>query len=210
MFLIREQVSTYGAENTTDLVILTAIVGSQKVAERLLKAHGSLYQLSIIKSVDTFMQVEGVTETRAVRLVCALELVNRVNTQRLQPGSLLNGSRDVFHHFHDRLRDERKEKMFAVLFDGKHKIIGERLISIGSLNISIVHPREIFKPAISASADSILLVHNHPSGDPAPSREDIYTTKRLVDCGKMVGISVLDHIIVGNGCYVSFIEQKLM
>lgn len=85
-----------------------------------------------------------------------------------------------------------------------------RSLSWGSLNFSIVHPREVFAPAIKDAAESILLLHNHPSGDPTPSKEDIQVTKRLCDVGKMVGIEILDHVVVGSGSYVSFVEQKLM
>ena len=104
---------------------------------------------------------------------------------------------------------EKREKFFAILLDSKHRVIREELVSVGSLNFSIVHPREVFRSAIRESAESMVLIHNHPTNDPTPSKEDIQVTKRIREVGELIGIEVLDHIIIGEG-YVSFREQNLM
>lgn len=143
-------------------------------------------------------------------VVSIFEIARRFCAEEKFAGEILNSSNQVFSYFHEKLRDQKKEKFFSILLDCKHKIIREELVSVGSLNLSIVHPREVFALAIREAAESILLVHNHPSGDPSPSKEDIFVTQRLVEVGKLVGIEVLDHIIIGNGSYVSFLEQNLM
>jgi DNA repair protein RadC len=152
----------------------------------------------------------GISTSNARKLKLVLELAKRISVPALQQGESLESSTKVFEHFHEMLRDEKKEKFYAVLLDCKHRIIGKELISVGALNISIVHPREVFRAAIRAAACSIILIHNHPSGDPNPSQEDVHVTKRLVGVGKTVGIEILDHIIIGRNCYFSFLERGYM
>jgi DNA repair protein RadC len=116
----------------------------------------------------------------------------------------------VFRHFHERLRDRKKEVFLTLLLDAKNRVLREIQVSEGSLNASIVHPREVFAPVIRESAAAVLFVHNHPSGDPTPSREDLELTGRLREAGTLMGVRVLDHIIIGNGRYMSFADQGLM
>jgi DNA repair protein RadC len=116
----------------------------------------------------------------------------------------------VFSHFHERLRDRKKEVFLTLLLDSKNRILREIQVSEGSLNTSIVHPREVFQPVIRESAAAVLFVHNHPSGDPAPSREDLELTSRLRDAGALMGVRVLDHIIIGSGRYVSLADRGLL
>jgi DNA repair protein RadC len=116
----------------------------------------------------------------------------------------------VFDYLHHEFRDSRKEHFLALLLDGRNRIIRRVQISEGSLNQSIVHPREVFSPAVRESAAAVILVHNHPSGDPAPSAEDIAITRRLREAGEIMGIRVLDHIIVGDGDFTSFVERGLL
>ena len=116
----------------------------------------------------------------------------------------------MFEHYHLSYRDLRKEYFMALLLDGKNRLIREVRISEGSLNQSIVHPREVFSPAVRESAAAVILVHNHPTGDPAPSREDIEITRRLKEAGDIIGVKVLDHIIIGDGAYLSFSSQGML
>lgn len=118
-------------------------------------------------------------------------------------------SGDAFNWFRN-MRDETKEVFAALHLDTKNQIICADIVSVGSLSASIVHPREVFKTALLSSASAIIFVHNHPSGDPTPSREDIDITKRLKECGDLLGIRVLDHIVVGDGRYVSFADRGMM
>lgn len=124
---------------------------------------------------------------------------------RKQPPSV-KAPRDVYKLMHDRMQKLDREHFFALLLTTKNTVLSVELVSIGSLNASIVHPREILKPAIAVSAASIILVHNHPTGDPTPSREDIEFTRRFAKCGELMGIELLDHIVMGNGQFQSLKE----
>jgi len=108
------------------------------------------------------------------------------------------------------MRDLRKEQFWAILLDGKNRVLREERVSEGSLTASLVHPREVFAPAIRESAGAFVFVHNHPSGDPTPSVEDVEITRRLCSVADLVGIRVLDHVVVGDGAYVSFLERGLL
>lgn len=138
-----------------------------------------------------------------------LEFAKYVPCKGLAEYSYCKSSQAVYEHF-CYLESEKKEFFYVLHLDVKCSIVKKELISIGSLNISIVHPREVFASAIRECACHILLVHNHPSGDPSPSQEDFNLTQRLCQVGLLVGIDVLDHIVIGNGSYVSFAERRLM
>ncbi len=119
----------------------------------------------------------------------------------------LRNSVDIFKAFRERFEKADREEFLVLLLDGKNKLLGFNLVSLGSLTSSLVHPREVFKPAILANAAAIILLHNHPSGDPIPSAEDIALTKRLREVGEIHGIQVLDHVIIGDGRYISFVDD---
>jgi len=127
---------------------------------------------------------------------------------QIKEGDGFSCSRQIYDHY-KKLIAEKQEHFCVVFLDNKHKIIEDRTITIGTLNQSLVHPREVFAPAIELRAGSIVLVHNHPSGDTKPSKQDIDITKRLQEAGKIIGIQVLDHIIVGNG-YFSFVDEQII
>jgi DNA repair protein RadC len=130
--------------------------------------------------------------------------------ERLAPGRPLKSSGDIFAAFHPRLRDLKKERFLSVLVDAKNRVLREDLISVGTLTASIVHPREVFAPAIREGANGLLLIHNHPSGDPDPSPEDLEVTRRLCAAGELLGIRILDHIVIGDGTYASFLERGIL
>ena len=122
----------------------------------------------------------------------------------------IRGPDDVVAFVGRKLRKEGREHFLVLLLNARHEAIGKETVSIGSLNASIVHPREVFKPAVLASAASVVLVHNHPSGDPEPSEEDLTITKRLVEAGELLGIGVLDHVIIAARGIVSFRSRQLL
>jgi DNA repair protein RadC len=132
-----------------------------------------------------------------------------VRERRQGYGSLrhVRSAQDVFDAFRDRFAASDREEFLAVILDGRNRIAGFNLISIGTLTSSLVHPREVFKPAILASAAALVLVHNHPSGDPEPSAEDRALTSRLQQAGELLGIRILDHVVVGDGRFRSFAEE---
>jgi len=205
---IRERVAAYGLENMRESELLALLLGGQEVASTILARFENLRKLAGA-SLQELQAVHGIGPVKALEIKACFELAKRFHQVHLRPGIILNSSEQVFAYYHEKLRDQKQEKFFVILLDSKHRIIREELVSVGSLNFSVVHPREVFSPAIREAAGSILLVHNHPSGDPVPSREDIQLTYRLIEVGKVVGIDVLDHIVIGDNCYTSFLEQKL-
>ena len=129
---------------------------------------------------------------------------------RGKPPAPIRGPEDALHIVRPRFKNQQREIFVVVLLNARHEVMSVEIVSIGSVNASIVHPREVFKPAIMQSAASVLLAHNHPSGDPEPSEEDLSITKRLVQCGELLGISVLDHVIVATRGFTSFRERQLL
>ena len=157
--------------------------------------------------LEEICTIPGVGPAKAAQLKAAIELGRRAITAPLSTGFRVTSSADLFKHFHPRLRNLRHEIFTTILLDAKNAIIREVIVSEGSLTHSIVHPREVFQLAIRESAASIILLHNHPSGDPMPSQEDRLLTTRLIAGGQLLGIRVLDHLVIGDGRYVSFADQ---
>ncbi|MCL6580053.1 MAG: DNA repair protein RadC [Firmicutes bacterium] len=159
-------------------------------------------------SLEELGRVPGVGPAKAVALKAALELGRRVaNATTVRRA--VRSPEDVSNLVMEDMRYLDREQFRIVLLDSKNHVLGVRTVSVGSLSASIVHPREIFKEAIARSSAAIILVHNHPSGDPTPSREDVEVTRRLVEAGKLLGIEVLDHVVVGDNRYVSLKEKGI-
>jgi DNA repair protein RadC len=149
----------------------------------------------------------GFSPAAIERLAALFEFAKRFAEREFRVGVAFRGSGDVYHHFRERLAAERVEHFYAVLLDNKHRKLRDVLLSKGSLTASIVHPRDAFLPVIRYSAAALIFVHNHPSGDPTPSKEDLAITRRLCDVGDILGVRVLDHVVIGNGRYVSFVDD---
>ena len=158
-------------------------------------------------TIAELCEFKGIGVAKAAQIMAAMEIARRFSSERLEDGIPFRSSRDVFNHFHERLRDKKKEIFIVLLLDGKNRRIKDITVSQGSLTASLVHPREVFNPVVRESAASIILVHNHPSGDPQPSVEDREITARLKDVGDLLGIKVLDHVIIGSGRYMSFADE---
>ena len=147
------------------------------------------------------MDIKGIGVAKASKLIAAFELSKRVNSGKIV-GKEVNGAADIANYYMERLRDLKKEHFYALLLDSKNRIIKEQLISVGTLNSSLVHPREVFKEAIRNSANAIILVHNHASkGEVEASAEDLEITAKLKEVGNLLGIKVLDHIIIGENSW---------
>jgi len=186
--------------------LLETVAGNSCVRELV-----SEYQLSELSSMSRKeLRSHGVTPAAARRLACAFELGRRASKRSLEPGVLLATSGQIFDVYRERFRHEKKEHFVTLLVNGKNRLICEEMVSIGILTASLVHPREVFMSAIRHAAAGIILLHNHPSGDPEPSPEDHEVTTRLCAVGELVGIRVLDHLIVADGSYVSFLERGLI
>lgn len=178
-------------------------------ARALLSKFGSLRKLASA-GINEICEIKGIGPAKAATIMAALEIGKRMAQDQVRPGLTFRCSEDVYQCYHSSMRDRKKESFLAILLDAKNRVIREIEVSTGSLTASFVHPRELFNPAIKESAASMILIHNHPSGDPTPSREDIELTKRLREAGELLGIKVLDHIIIGDGHHVSLAEMGYM
>jgi len=175
------------------------------VALRLLGEFGDLVVMGRA-GVDEMRRVPGIGFARACQLVASFELGKRFARETRGSGVSIKAPKDVARLFMDEMKHYDREHFKAAFLNTKNQIIKVVTVSIGSLNASIVHPREILKPAIAASAASIVLVHNHPTGDPSPSREDVEFTRRFARCGELIGIELLDHIVIGADRFQSLKE----
>ncbi len=166
-------------------------------AQRLLREFGSLRTLAEA-SIEQLAKVRGIGQAKAVQLKASVELAKRVSRPPDGQPPLVETADDAAKLLRPVLVDKKKEHFVALLLDARHHLIRLSPIAVGSLSASLVHPRELFKEAIAASAAAVILAHNHPSGDPEPSDHDLVLTKRLVQAGRLLGIEVLDHLIVGS------------
>ena len=209
----RERLYHVGAADLSLQELLAIVIGRGTkegsalfLSYRLLEEFGDITSLCCA-GIDEFKKTPGIGFAGACQIVAAIELGKRCTRASATRGMSVRGPDAIAKLFMDEMKHYDKEHFKAALLDTKNQILKIVTVSIGSLNASIVHPREILKPAISASAASIILVHNHPTGDPAPSREDIEFTKRFAKCGELMGIQLLDHVIVGSGRYQSLKES---
>ena len=206
----RERLRHLGVRSLALDELLTLLVGSGgrggsgrtvaiRVAER---AGGSLARLAAL-DVGELEAVPGVGGATACRVLAALELGRRAAAEAQDPGTPVRGPADVFRRMGPRLRDLPQEEFHTLLLNSRHRVVREVLVTRGILDASLIHPREVFRPAVAEGASGVILVHNHPSGDPTPSPEDRAVTRQLGAAGRALGIPVLDHVVVGRGRYVS-------
>lgn len=158
-------------------------------------------------SVQEICTLKGIGPAKAAQIKAALEIGKRFAQEELKRGEPFRSSSEVFNHYREHLGGLKKEEFHVLLLDAKNRKIKDVRVSEGSLTSSLVHPREVFNPVIRESAAAVILVHNHPSGDPSPSQEDLHITRRLREIGEVMGVRVLDHVIVGKGKYVSFVDD---
>jgi DNA repair protein RadC len=161
-------------------------------------------------SVTELEKVKGIGPAKIAQMKASLEMARRLGSHKWESGQPLRSSEDVFHHFRHDLEKEKKELFYVILLNNKNKKLREVKISEGSLTASLVHPREVYNPVIRESAAAVIFVHNHPSGDPAPSQEDIEITRRLKEVGEVMGVRVLDHVVIGHDRYFSFSDRGML
>lgn len=207
----RERLLRFGPEALSTAELIAIILGSGTKEKPVLHlaqeiATQGLAQLSEA-TISELCQIKGVGEAKAIQLKAALNLGLRASRQTSLPKYLIRTPAHVYHLVKEELEKEKRELFMAILLDVKGCVISTQTISIGTLTSALVHPREVFYPAIRHKAVSIIVVHNHPSGDPTPSEEDYQVTKNLIEVGKLISIPVNDHIIIGNQSFVS-IRQK--
>ncbi len=202
-----------GPEGLSDAELLAIVLGRGSreenvidCSQRVLRESNLQYlaELSLPELTKQFSD----DEVKALKVSAMFELFRRTNRLKVHGFTTKIGcAEDVYHYFADRLADKKKEYFYCLCLDTKHRIIQETLVSVGILDASLIHPREVFSPAIKACAHAVILVHNHPSGEAEPSANDTEVTKLLKEAGRMLGIEVLDHIIIGKDGYASLKEK---
>ena len=209
----RERLKSYGADRLTNRELLAIIINSGSkqfssidCANQVLKLVNQLRDLRHL-TLPELLSVNGIGEKKALTILAVIELAKRMHSNTVLDKIEINEPQDVADYLMEKLRYLKQEHFVALLLNTKNQIIHEQSIFIGSLNMSIVHPRDLLREAVKHSAASIVIAHNHPSGDPTPSLEDIKTTKRLLYCCDLMGIDLLDHIIIGDGEFISLFED---
>ncbi len=212
----RERLLKLGSEALSAQEILALILGRgikgesvMVTSQRLLSRFGNLKGVADA-SMEELTQTRGIGPAKAAQIKAALELSKRLEADVGEnPKPILKSPEDVAAAVKSQLKGKKKEHFLVLCLDTRNRLINCRPVSIGSLDTSIVHPREVFKEAVSSSAASVIFVHNHPSGDPEPSKEDVELTKRLAKVGEIIGIDVLDHIIVCDKSYLSLKAKNM-
>lgn len=213
----REKLSLRGAQSLSDaeliaILLRTGTKGKSviSISQEIINREKNLAQLAL-KNLADLKKIPGIGNDKAVTLIAAFEISRRILHQtKWFSSKKITSPQDVAEMFIPILRDEVKEVFMVVCLNSSNKVIKFEKISIGNLNSSVVHPREIFKVAIENNSASIILIHNHPSENPEPSNEDISITKKIVEAGKMMDIPVFDHIIIAGNNYTSFVERRII
>ncbi|WP_339162552.1 DNA repair protein RadC [Siminovitchia sp. FSL W7-1587] len=209
----RERLIQHGAASLSNQELLAILLrtgtkskSALQLANKLLAQFDGLLWLKEA-ALEEIMGIKGIGKVKAVQIAAAIELGRRIGNLTYDDRYIIRTPEDGANYVMNDMRFLTQEHFVCLYLNTKNQVLHRQTIFIGSLNASIVHPREVFKEAFRRSAASIICFHNHPSGDPTPSREDIEVTNRLVECGKMMGIEILDHLIIGDNKYVSMKEK---
>ena len=210
----RERLCSMGAQVLSNAELLAVLIGSGtkersalRIAEEMTREEGLYRQVARWQRVQEFSHIKGLGNARAARILAAMELGRRIACASAVESAHITSPCDGAQYLMGRLRNETHEKFVVLLLNTKNRVIKTEQIAEGSLTSAIVHPREVFAPAVVAHAACILVAHNHPSGDPHPSAEDRNLTHALEEAGNILGIPLLDHLVIGDGCYYSFKEH---
>ena len=210
----REKLAARGAHSLGDADLLAILLrtgtkgkSAVELAMGLLKRFGTLKNLAA-RLPRELREQAGLGEAKAATVVAALELGRRLASERDRPRAQFKASADVAAHFSPLMRHLKREVFKIALLDSAHRLIRTKSVTGGTLNLALVHPREVFREAVVESAAGLVLVHNHPSGDPVPSDEDVRLTRQLVGAGETLGIQVLDHVIIGTERHYSFADSR--
>lgn len=211
----REKMILNGAGSLTNAELLAILIrtgtkqfNAIQLGKAIIEKADNIRYLQNI-TIEELESINGIGKTKAVQIKAALELGNRIASYKPAKYKIKNPW-DIYKYYMESLRYQYKEIFKVVLLNTKNEIITDVDISMGTLNSSLVHPREVFREAIIRSSNKIILLHNHPSGNAEPSKEDKSVTNRLKECGELIGIEVIDHIIIGDGIYFSFKENMLI
>ncbi len=213
-----EKCERRGAQSLSDVELLAVLLrtgtrgeNALELSERILYHAGENGILSIHQfNKERLMRIKGIGKVKAIQISCISELAKRLAKTSAQELLSFGDPNSIARYYMEDLRHEKQEHMKLLMLNTKSKLIGETDISKGTVNASLITPRELFIEALQKNAVSIVIMHNHPSGDPTPSREDKLATRRIQEAGALIGIDLLDHIIIGNNCYSSFREEGLL
>ena len=209
----RERLLKLGANHLSNQELLAILLGSGTKEESVMAlSHRVLMHFEGLKllndaTIEELTAIKGIGSAKGVLVLSAMELGRRMHQYKSEERYVIRSPEDGADYIMEEMRSLNQEHFVVLFLNTKNQIIHRQTIFIGSLNASIVHPREVYREAVKRSAASIIVAHNHPSGDPSPSQEDIHVTRRLVESGKMIGIEVLDHLIIGDRKFVSLKEK---
>ena len=211
----RERLYQYGSENLSDEELISIILKTgtkgmsvKEVSLKLLENVGDIWKLKDI-GINTLMGINGIGRVKAIEIKAAIELGRRIYIENNKlSGVILNNSLKIYEYFKDLVGNKKQEYFYTVYVDTKGRYIDKKCLFVGTINNSIIHPREIFKEAYLLSANGIICIHNHPSGDPTPSKEDVMITRKIKEIAMIHGIRLVDHLIVGVNSYYSFYEDN--
>ena len=211
----RERLYQYGSENLSDEELISIIlktgtkgISVKEVSLKLLENVGDIRRLKDI-GINTLMRINGIGRVKAIEIKAAIELGRRIYIENNKlSGVILNNSLKIYEYFKDLVGNKKQEYFYTVYVDTKGRYIDKKCLFVGTINNSIIHPREIFKEAYLLSANGIICIHNHPSGDPTPSKEDVMITRKIKEIAMIHGIRLVDHLIVGVNSYYSFYEDN--
>lgn len=207
-----EKCEQRGVASLTDIELLAVLLrngtrnmNSLEVAKNVLYPRGRKGGLICLHdlSVAQLMKIPGIGRVKALQIICIVELSRRLSKSSVSNGPDFSSPVKIAEYYMEDMRHYKQEHMKLLMLNTKSRLLGETIISKGTVNASLISPRELFIEALQKNAVSIILLHNHPSGDPTPSKEDILLTKRIREAGDLIGIELLDHIIIGNNCYTS-------
>ena len=213
-----EKCEMRGAENLSDAELLAVLLrtgtrgeNALELSSRILYHTGETGILGLHQfDRERLMRIKGIGKVKAIQISCISELAKRLSKACAQKTLSFSNPDSIASYYMEDLRHEKQEHMKLLMLNSKSKLIGETEISKGTVNATLITPRELFIEALQKNAVSIIIMHNHPSGDPSPSREDKLTTRRIREAGALIGIELLDHIIIGNNCYVSFRKEGML
>lgn len=214
-----EKCLRYGASHLTNIELLAVLlrtgtrgVGVIELARNILKTIDGEESLLAIHqmSLQKLLKMKGIGKVKAIQILCLSELARRLAKATAKEGLVFSDPSTIAEYYMEDLRHQKQEYMKLLMLNTKGKLIGETDVTKGTVNSSLISPRELFIEALEYGAVSIILIHNHPSGDPSPSQNDILVTKRIKEAGALIGIELLDHIIIGNKCYISFAELQMI
>ena len=209
----------FGASNLTDSELLAVLLRTGTRGENALQLadkilHPVFSQKGVLNlhqwTYEQLMQIKGIGKVKAIQILCLAELSRRLAKATAQEGLNFSNPASIARYYMEDLRHANQEQMKLLLLNTKSRLIGETDISKGTVNSAVISPRELFVEALQKNAVSIVLLHNHPSGDPTPSKEDVLITRRIQEAGRLIGVELLDHIVIGDNCYVSLREKGLV